>query len=63
MIDKNMNKNDLRTRVKMGPNTLAKMGRNENVSMDVLTRICQELHCDIGDIVEVIPEERDDRND
>lgn len=57
LIDKGMNKNELRTKVKMGPNTLAKMGRNENVSMDVLTRICKELHCDIGDIVEVIPEE------
>lgn len=58
LIDKNMNKNELRTKIKMGPNTLAKMGRNENVSMDVLQRICLELHCDIGDIMEFIPDEK-----
>ena len=40
----------------MSPNTLAKLGRNEDVSMDVLRRLCGYLWCDIGDIMEMIPE-------
>lgn len=58
LIDKNMQKKDLQDAVHMSPNTMAKMGRNENISMDVLVRICQELHCDVGDIMEVLPEEK-----
>ena len=40
-------------------NYIAGMGRNEDVSMDVLKRICAYLQCDIGDIMEMIPEEED----
>ena len=43
--------------IEMSPNTLAKLGRNEDVSMDVLKRICAYLQCDIGDIMEMIPED------
>ena len=56
LIDKKMNKNALRHAVSMSPNTMAKMGRDENVSLDVLVRICEVLKCDIGDIMEVIPD-------
>ncbi|WP_442870817.1 helix-turn-helix domain-containing protein [Blautia massiliensis (ex Durand et al. 2017)] len=41
----------------MSPNTLAKPGRNEDVSMDVIKRICAYLQCDIGDSMEMIPED------
>ena len=58
LIDKNMQKKDLQDAVKMSPNTMAKMGRNENISMDVLVRICKELQCDVGDIMEVIPDDK-----
>ena len=57
LIDKNMNKTTLQERTGMSPNTMAKMSKNENVSMDVLLRICKELQCDIGDIMEAIPED------
>lgn len=57
LIDKKMNKTQLQDRVGMSPTTLAKMGRDENVSMDVLLRICKVLQCDIGDILEAIPDE------
>lgn len=40
LIDKNMQKKDLQDAVHMSPNIMAKMGRNENISMDVLVRIC-----------------------
>ena len=52
-----MKKMDLLEAVEMSPNTLAKLGRNEDVSMDVLKRICTYFKCDVGDIMELIPEE------
>ncbi len=57
LIDKKMNKSDLREMTKMGPNTMAKLGRDETISMDVLLRICEALNCDVGDIMEVLPDE------
>ena len=55
LIDKGMKKKDLRDGIEMSTNTLAKLGRNEYVALEVLVRICNYLHCYIGDIVEVIP--------
>lgn len=60
LIDKGISKTELKQTVKMSPNTLAKLGKNEAVSLDVLVRICGVLNCDIGDIVELIPEQKDD---
>lgn len=57
LIDHDMNKSDLGKVAKMSPNTIARLGKNETVSLDVLIRICHVLHCDIGDIVEVMPNE------
>ncbi len=51
LIDKKMNKEELRKRTGMFSTTLARMGKDENVSLDVLGRICKELECDIGDII------------
>ena len=51
-----MNKSDLREAIQTSPNTIAKMGKNEPVSLDVLMRICKTLQCDIGDIMEVVEE-------
>ena len=56
LIDKNMKRTDLRTSAKISTGTLAKLGKNEGVSSDVLVRICRALNCDIGDIMEVLPE-------
>ena len=56
LIDKNMKKKALGEAANISANTLAKMGKNEQVSMDVLIRICKALQCDIGDIVEIIPD-------
>ena len=54
MIDHNMNKTHLRKEAGISTNVLAKLGKNDSVSMDSLMRICQVFHCDVGDIVEVI---------
>ena len=52
LIDKNMNKTDLRDQVHMSSSTLAKLSKNEEVTMDVLKRICETLDCQLEDIVE-----------
>ena len=49
LIDKNMNKSELRKLVGMSSSSLAKLGKNEPVSMDVIIRICKKLNCDISD--------------
>lgn len=56
LIDKKMNKSELREAVKTSPNTIAKLGKNEPVSLAVLIRICKVLECDIGDIMEIVEE-------
>ena len=57
LIDKKMSKSELRDAVSMSSNTLAKMGKDETISMDVIMRICKELKCDVGDIMEILPDE------
>ncbi len=54
MIEKEISKPQLRKKAKLSPATLTKLNKNEYVSMDVLTRICEVLKCDIGDIVQVV---------
>lgn len=54
LIDKDMNKTELRNRTKMSSSTMAKMVKNQPVALPILTKICEELNCDIGDIMEVI---------
>lgn len=54
LIDKNMKKTELAKATGMGQNTLAKLSKNQNVSMDVLIRICEVLSCNIGDIVDYV---------
>ena len=52
LIDKNMKKTDLQCAIATTPKTIAKMGRDENVSMEILGRICRYFKCDISDILE-----------
>lgn len=54
LIDKNMNKVTLKEVTGMGPSTLSKLTKNKRVSMEVLEKICKELDCNIGDIVDYI---------
>ncbi|CUK70653.1 helix-turn-helix domain-containing protein [Listeria monocytogenes] len=54
LIDKNMNKTALREAIGITPTTLARLSKDQNVTMDVLGKICHELDCGIEDIVEYI---------
>ena len=51
LIDKKMNRTDLKDAAGISFNVLAKMGRNEFVSMESLHKICHTLSCDIGEIM------------
>ncbi len=53
LIDKGMTKTELRVATDMSTTTLAKLGKNETVSMDIMLRVCKALECDIGDIMEI----------
>lgn len=57
MIDKGINKSELRELTGMGTNTMAKLSKNQPVSMEVLMKICEKLDCNIGDIVDCEKEE------
>lgn len=57
LIDKNMTKTELRLKADIGTSTLAKLGKNKQVSLDVLLRICKVLNCDISEIMELIKED------
>lgn len=59
LIDKEMNKADLRRATGLSSATIAKLTNGEDVTTSILTRICAELRCDVGDIVEFIPEEKE----
>ncbi|MPN62960.1 hypothetical protein SDC9_210713 [bioreactor metagenome] len=54
LIDQDMKKKDLRIAAGISTNALAKLGKNESVSTDVLEKICLALNCNIGDIMEVL---------
>ena len=57
LIDKKMSKADLRRAASIAPNTMTKLRRDEEVSMAVLIKICTVLQANIGDIMDLIPEE------
>ena len=52
LIDRKMMKKDLMAQARVSSTTIAKMGKEMPVSMDVLARICINLRCNIGDIVD-----------
>lgn len=52
MIDKKVNKSELCKTLKISSSTMAKMTNEEMVALSVLEKICAELDCNIGDIVE-----------
>lgn len=57
MIDKDINKTQLCERAKISTNAMAKLGKNEDVRVEVLSKICLELGCTLDDIMEIIPDE------
>ncbi len=54
LIDLGMKKKDLKEQTGIGSTTLTKLNNNEPVSMDVMIKICEALHCNIGEVMDVI---------
>ena len=62
LIDKKMNKQDLRKMTGISSASIAKLGKGENVNTEILLRICKVLECDISDIMEFVPD-KDNREE
>ena len=62
LIDKEMNKTELRLATGASSATIARLTRNEVVSMDILMRICDTLNCNVGDIMDMIHEDSSGKN-
>lgn len=60
LIDKDMKKKDLQAQAGISWTSVTKLSKGENVSMEVLMKVCKALECNIGDIMDLIPEEGED---
>ncbi len=54
LIDKKMNKTQLKESAGISTNVVAKLGKNESVTLESMEKICKTLHCNIGDVVEFV---------
>lgn len=57
LIDRGMSKTELIKSAKISTNAMAKLGKNEDVRVEVLVKICGVMNCSIDDIMDIIPEE------
>lgn len=57
LIDKGINKTQLKQKAQISTNAIAKLGKNETVSLTTLEHICATLNCSIEDIMEFVIEE------
>ena len=57
LIERRMSKTQLIKAAKISTNAMAKLGKNEDVRVEVLVKICGVLNCSIDDIMEIIPKE------
>lgn len=62
LIDKGMNKTQLCQASGVSTSTISKLGKNEQISMDSMLKICKVLDCDIGDIVEMVDDDTTNKN-
>ena len=56
LIDKDMNRQDLMNATGISPASIAKLGKGENITTDILLRICEALDCNLEDIMESVKE-------
>ena len=56
LIDRNMKKKDLQQVAGLSPASVSKLAKDEYVSMEVLVKVCGALRVDVGDIMEIVPD-------
>ncbi len=61
LIDKDMKKKDLRSLIGVSTTTMSRLAKDENVSTEILAKICSALNCDVGDIMEFVPENKEEK--
>lgn len=57
LIDKDMKKKELKEKAGIGNSTMNKLANDENVTMEIMAKICTALDCKLDDIVDIIPDE------
>lgn len=57
LLERDMSKKELREVSGISTASLAKLGKGENITTDVLLRICEALHCNINEIIETVPDD------
>lgn len=53
VAENELSRAEFRKKVEISPNTLTKLNQNENVSLEIIIKICEFLNCDIGDVCEI----------
>ena len=61
LIDRDMTKTELRDKTGISTVSLAKLGKDENITTDVLLKICNGLDCDISEIMETVKEKKTEK--
>lgn len=56
LIDRNMKKSDLKEKACLSSASIAKLGKGDNITTDVLLRICEAMNCHLNDIMETVDE-------
>ncbi|WP_202384373.1 helix-turn-helix domain-containing protein [Sphaerochaeta halotolerans] len=59
LLDRDLKKKDLVVLAGISSYTVSKLSRGDNVTTDILERICNALECNIGDIMDIFPDESD----
>ncbi|MDK2965943.1 helix-turn-helix transcriptional regulator [Lacrimispora sp.] len=62
LIDRNMRKTQFREKVGISQSTLAKLSKNENVSMEVIVKICRCMNCTVDKILDIVITSPEDLN-
>lgn len=57
LLDKNMKKKDLQSVAQLTGHAMNKLSRDENVTTEVLAKICRALDCTVDDVIEILPDE------
>lgn len=63
LAQRNMTKKELREKSGISTASLAKLGKDDNLTTDVLLKICEALNCNINEIIETVPNEVDSQED
>lgn len=56
LIDRDMKKKDLQQLAGISAASITKLGKNENVNTEIISKICIALKCDVNDIMEIVPD-------